>query len=582
MVGDRMSDFNKINTLYFWCQKVLPLVYDNSLSYSEVLDKISEKLNLLIENNNNLPEYISELIKNNDAIKEILSQIYASLEKSIANVVDNSETSNYDLNVNDLLFNNNQLYKVKRQIGKGDKYVIDSNIEATSIENLLDENLNTNNTYTDEQIAVVNDSITKLQSEIANIEKNTIYINVLTNTYKQLDNTGTVDNTNTLNEIINHFSGLSSGFTLFFPRGKYLFNNTVIVNKNHIRFLGEEKGATEIFTTNENNNIFNVNKCRFTTFEELAFWVRQGNDSFNNTALMCSKLNRLQIYNCMFYDFKNAITLATCKGTRIFNTTVSFDAISYSAPTNYKFSDENNSTTLNNVTSTINNTTGRHLQINGDFSDLYITHFESSGGSIGIELNGESQTVHNCNIYDIILDEPSYRGIYIHDLSNESELSINGGFISMLNNGSNNFRIENCYNINIIGVKCVNNHNLTSVDGFSFNTVNNINISNCYFYNMIRTLIVVASSQNISFNNNLINNNNNAGVVYLQLCKNGSVCNNIFNGGFDKCINIPSNSSNIMCLGNNGLLTAAVTNTYAGCFSNATLTQDLFNSFITA
>ena len=144
-----MDNFNKINNLYFWCQKVLPLVYVDSLSYYETLCKITQKLNVLIENNNNLPDYISELITNNDTIKAILTQIYNNLEKSIANVVDNSETSNYDLSLNDLLFNNNQLYKVIRQIGKGDKYVIDSNIQATSIENLLDENLNANNTYTD-------------------------------------------------------------------------------------------------------------------------------------------------------------------------------------------------------------------------------------------------------------------------------------------------------------------------------------------------------------------------------------------------------------------------------------------------
>lgn len=44
--------------LYFWVQKVLPLVYDDSLSYYELLSKAVLKLNELIENNNELPEYI--------------------------------------------------------------------------------------------------------------------------------------------------------------------------------------------------------------------------------------------------------------------------------------------------------------------------------------------------------------------------------------------------------------------------------------------------------------------------------------------------------------------------------------------
>ena len=55
--------FNPVTPLKFWCQKVLPLVYDDSLSYYEVLCKVSEKINELVENNANLPDYITEEIK---------------------------------------------------------------------------------------------------------------------------------------------------------------------------------------------------------------------------------------------------------------------------------------------------------------------------------------------------------------------------------------------------------------------------------------------------------------------------------------------------------------------------------------
>ncbi len=37
----------------FWCQKVLPLVYDDSLSYYEVLCKLVDYLNQMIENQDN-------------------------------------------------------------------------------------------------------------------------------------------------------------------------------------------------------------------------------------------------------------------------------------------------------------------------------------------------------------------------------------------------------------------------------------------------------------------------------------------------------------------------------------------------
>ena len=45
----------------FWCQKVLPLVYDDSLSYYEVLCKVVEYINNLIAEDKLIEENISEL-----------------------------------------------------------------------------------------------------------------------------------------------------------------------------------------------------------------------------------------------------------------------------------------------------------------------------------------------------------------------------------------------------------------------------------------------------------------------------------------------------------------------------------------
>lgn len=41
-----------INKVGFWCQKVLPLVYDDSLSYYEVLCKVRDKMNEIIMTSN--------------------------------------------------------------------------------------------------------------------------------------------------------------------------------------------------------------------------------------------------------------------------------------------------------------------------------------------------------------------------------------------------------------------------------------------------------------------------------------------------------------------------------------------------
>ena len=58
-----MAIFNKVDFVRAWCYKILPLVYDDSLSYYEVLCKTTSALNDVIENVNNLPEFIADLIE---------------------------------------------------------------------------------------------------------------------------------------------------------------------------------------------------------------------------------------------------------------------------------------------------------------------------------------------------------------------------------------------------------------------------------------------------------------------------------------------------------------------------------------
>lgn len=45
----------------FWCQKVLPLVYDNSLSYYELLCKVVEYINNLIDTDKEVFEELDKL-----------------------------------------------------------------------------------------------------------------------------------------------------------------------------------------------------------------------------------------------------------------------------------------------------------------------------------------------------------------------------------------------------------------------------------------------------------------------------------------------------------------------------------------
>ena len=51
----------KMDKFKFWCMKVLPLVYDDSLSYYEVLCKVVKYIYNLIENDKTMVDEIAEL-----------------------------------------------------------------------------------------------------------------------------------------------------------------------------------------------------------------------------------------------------------------------------------------------------------------------------------------------------------------------------------------------------------------------------------------------------------------------------------------------------------------------------------------
>lgn len=62
------SNFIQLPTFRFWCQKVLPLVYDDSLSYYELLCKIVDYINNLI---NDQKELSGELINLQIEVKKV-------------------------------------------------------------------------------------------------------------------------------------------------------------------------------------------------------------------------------------------------------------------------------------------------------------------------------------------------------------------------------------------------------------------------------------------------------------------------------------------------------------------------------
>lgn len=92
--GDKMFDFN-IKPFHFWCQKVLPLVYDDALSYYETLCKVVAKLNEVIEAYNNieldLDNYIEQKI--NAIVDSAINELNTEIQKQITNLQTNIDNN---------------------------------------------------------------------------------------------------------------------------------------------------------------------------------------------------------------------------------------------------------------------------------------------------------------------------------------------------------------------------------------------------------------------------------------------------------------------------------------------------------
>lgn len=80
------NTFNRVDTVKYWTHKILPQVYEDSLSYLEILGRVTHALNELIENNNHIPEYVQNLIAeyiNSGDIEAVLRDV---LSKDVINV----------------------------------------------------------------------------------------------------------------------------------------------------------------------------------------------------------------------------------------------------------------------------------------------------------------------------------------------------------------------------------------------------------------------------------------------------------------------------------------------------------------
>lgn len=70
-----------VHRLQYWCQLVLPAVFDDSLSYYELVGKVVKKLNEVIDSNNELAGYVAANTKDIAQLKEDVELLNSEFEK---------------------------------------------------------------------------------------------------------------------------------------------------------------------------------------------------------------------------------------------------------------------------------------------------------------------------------------------------------------------------------------------------------------------------------------------------------------------------------------------------------------------
>ena len=150
---------DNIKTFRFYCQKILPLVYDDSLSYIETLCKVSSKLNEVIDDYNELIDYYNTL-------PQLLEQITAKLSE-LDNFVDTINREFAELDARLTAKVDEKLAKVDEDLAKSLELIKHEMAELEAKVNVEIERLRS------ELTQVINSQLAVFRTELELSENNT-------------------------------------------------------------------------------------------------------------------------------------------------------------------------------------------------------------------------------------------------------------------------------------------------------------------------------------------------------------------------------------------------------------------------
>lgn len=517
--------WTNIDPMIACCQKILPLVYDDSLSYYEAVCKVVAKLNEVIKASNEIPNYIASLITE-DGLKEILASLLSNLEEQIAQANEGlSNTATANRKIGELVWLNGDLYKIIKNMSAGDRYVEGSNCAKTTVENVIAEESASRTAYetkTDKAIETLSNDLNTEKSQRVNADNNLTQqlgtevknrTNGDTNLQKEIDaltdklgvldylpvidvtnhgviGDGTTDNTEAINKL------LQSGGNIYFPSGTYYCAGKLDVSEQYTKISGAGKGTTIKF----NSDGFNVTNFYIEICDLTLTTNKKGAYGVNANKSYC------KFHDLWFYDSENSYFNNFVIGSA--GNAVWFDIIEN------VFINDTNATTMNGtaftMTSTVNNLLNNIIIHSKDVGFTFNKDKSAGYSTDGCQINNSNITTCNTGV---VLEDCS--AVYfnntifdqiaklIFNYIKAEHCYFNACYLSGGTDSPASFtigRITDSKNVTLNGCECGGNLSnygfvinsstgVTIVDGSINHVVNGITIgdsatSDCYFGNI--------------------------------------------------------------------------------------------------
>lgn len=298
----------------YWCQKVLPLVYDDSLSYYELLCKVVDYLNKTMEDISNMDTDITNLYNAYNELQSYVNNYFSTLDvqEEINNKLDDMVSSGKF----DTILDN--YFKKK------------ANTYLTANDMIADNSLTVGNFCITQGFYNVNDGGQSMylitdepDTEILCVKLNNgLFARLWYDDYTVNIKALGANNETDLGELINSLLTVKAlkWHKLYLPYGSYELKTTIVIDHvTNFEITGDEKSTT----VKCNTNAIRLYGCDYGVIKNLIFKGNGENIGYHlsdrSFSTQDDRSGNTILERCIFTNFKTAIKIDAPSGYNYFN-----------------------------------------------------------------------------------------------------------------------------------------------------------------------------------------------------------------------------------------------------------------------